>query len=51
MAGAPISEVPMFEVEDLMRGSNDIWQPGWRHLRLDPMVMPFAMWRVRTAGA
>ncbi len=42
---------PMFDVEDLMRGGNDTWQSGWRHLRLDPMDLPFAIWRVRTTGA
>ena len=33
--------------EDLMDGGALEWRAGWRHHRIDPAVLPFALWRVR----
>ncbi len=33
--------------DDLVAGTTSFWRTGWRRLRLDPAVMPFALWRVR----
>ncbi|WP_447553820.1 alpha-1,4-glucan--maltose-1-phosphate maltosyltransferase [Vreelandella sp. EE22] len=35
--------------EDLMSGERVSWQGRWQSLRLDPLVLPFAVWRVRPA--
>ena len=34
------------EVEDLVRGERWVWQGKNQHLRLDPAVLPFALWRI-----
>ncbi len=34
------------EVEDLMRGERFTWHGKNQHLRLDPAVLPFAIWRL-----
>jgi starch synthase (maltosyl-transferring) len=34
-------------VTDLMDGHSFIWNGKMQHIRLDPAVMPFAIWRVR----
>jgi starch synthase (maltosyl-transferring) len=33
--------------EDLIAGGHAPWRTGWRRLRLDPTVLPYALWRVR----
>jgi starch synthase (maltosyl-transferring) len=49
-------EVPLWEwqlpddgavdVEDLVRGDRWVWQGKNQHLRLDPAILPFAIWRI-----
>ena len=49
-------EVPLWEwrlpddgavdVEDLVRGERWVWQGKNQHLRLDPAILPFAIWRI-----
>ncbi len=39
------------EAEDLMRGQSLTWTGKTQRLRLDPADLPFAIWRVRPAGA
>ncbi len=34
-------------VEDLMSGRRWTWRGKWQSVRLDPAVMPFAIWRIR----
>jgi starch synthase (maltosyl-transferring) len=34
-------------VTDLMTGDNFTWNGKVQHIRLDPAVMPFAIWRIR----
>ncbi|WP_447926736.1 alpha-1,4-glucan--maltose-1-phosphate maltosyltransferase [Vreelandella sp. EE27] len=36
-------------VEDLMSGRRWTWQGKWQSIRLDPAVLPFAIWRIRAA--
>ncbi len=53
-------EVPLWEwrlpddgavdVEDLMSGQRFTWHGKIQHLRLDPGVMPFAIWRIAPQG-
>ena len=38
------------EVEDLLNGSRFTWTGKEQHLRLDPQVMPYALWRIAPAG-
>jgi len=50
-------EVPLWEfgmpddgvldVDDLVSGAHLNWQGKFQHLRLDPFVCPYAIWRVR----
>ncbi len=35
-------------VEDLMDGHSFVWQGKMQHIRLDPAVLPFAIWRLRS---
>jgi starch synthase (maltosyl-transferring) len=54
-------EVPLWEwrlpddgagdVEDLMRGTRCTWHGKVQRLRLDPVDLPFAVWRLAPAGA
>jgi starch synthase (maltosyl-transferring) len=37
-------------VRDLVGGGAETWHTGSRHLRLDPAVLPFAIWRLRPAA-
>jgi starch synthase (maltosyl-transferring) len=37
-------------VTDLMAGHRFIWNGKIQHIRLDPATMPFAIWRIRSAG-
>ena len=37
----------VLEVADLLSGAHQSWQGRQRHLRLDPFVSPYAVWRVR----
>jgi starch synthase (maltosyl-transferring) len=37
-------------VTDLMAGHRFIWNGKIQHIRLDPAMMPFAIWRIRPAG-
>jgi len=34
------------DVEDLLTGTRATWQGKYRHLRLDPQVSPYAIWRM-----
>lgn len=34
------------EVEDLVRGERFVWHGKTQHLRLDPAVLPYAIWRL-----
>jgi starch synthase (maltosyl-transferring) len=39
------------EVEDLMRGQRFTWHGKVQRVRLDPAVLPFAIWRIAPPGA
>ncbi len=43
------SDAASVAVTDLMLGQNFTWTGKVQHIRLDPAVMPFAVWRVRPA--
>jgi len=38
------------EIEDLMTGRRFVWTGKLQHVRLDPAVLPFAIWRVTPIG-
>jgi starch synthase (maltosyl-transferring) len=38
-------------IEDLMRGHSTVWTGKLQHVRLDPVDLPFAIWRVVPLGA
>ena len=38
------------EVEDLLSGTRFTWTGKNQHLRLDPRVLPYALWRIAPAG-
>ena len=42
-----VPEGAVLRGEDLMGGGVADWRAGWRHHRIDPNVLPFALWRVR----
>lgn len=41
-----LPEEAALHVEDLMSGRRWTWQGQWQSVRLDPAVMPFAIWRL-----
>jgi starch synthase (maltosyl-transferring) len=45
LLGVPDNTV--LRTEDLMRGGVGEWRTGWRHHRIDPADLPFALWRLR----
>ncbi|WP_447956183.1 alpha-1,4-glucan--maltose-1-phosphate maltosyltransferase [Vreelandella sp. EE7] len=44
-----LSDDAALHVEDLMSGRRWTWQGKWQSIRLDPAVLPFAIWRIRAA--
>ncbi|MGZ3239867.1 MAG: alpha-amylase family glycosyl hydrolase, partial [Burkholderiaceae bacterium] len=40
----------VLDVEDLLFGTRLTWQGRQQHVRLDPFVCPYAIWRVRQRG-
>lgn len=38
------------EVEDLMRNNRFVWHGKVQHVRLDPVDLPFAIWRIAPTG-
>ena len=45
-----LSDAASVAVTDLMAGQRFTWTGKMQHIRLDPAVMPFAIWRVRPLG-
>jgi starch synthase (maltosyl-transferring) len=39
------------DVEDLIYGTHLTWHGKQQHVRLDPQVSPYAIWRVRRRSA
>jgi starch synthase (maltosyl-transferring) len=46
-----LGENGMLEAEELMRGQHLVWSGRRQHWFFDPDELPFAVWRVRPAGA
>jgi starch synthase (maltosyl-transferring) len=44
------SDADAVAVTDLMAGNDFTWTGKVQHIRLDPVLMPFAIWRVRPAN-
>ncbi|NVF13273.1 alpha-1,4-glucan--maltose-1-phosphate maltosyltransferase [Vreelandella maris] len=47
MALFKLPDEAALHVEDLMSGRQWTWHGKWQSMRLDPAVMPFAIWRLR----
>tara|TARA_R110001606_G_scaffold363313_1_gene517344 strand:+ start:5720 stop:7720 length:2001 start_codon:yes stop_codon:yes gene_type:complete len=47
MALFELPDEAALHVEDLMSGGRWTWHGKWQSMRLDPTVMPFAIWRLR----
>ena len=45
-----LPETASVEVDDLVAGTQDVWHGMRRHIRLDPSVSPYAIWRLSPAA-
>ena len=44
-----LPDAAALEAEDLLHGARFVWHGKRQHMRLDPHVLPYAIWRVRPA--
>jgi len=45
-----MSDSASVAVTDLMAGHRFTWNGKIQHIRLDPAIVPFAIWRIRPVG-